>query len=68
METFQFQFHSQFKYIKDLIKNNKLGSIRSVDVKFGFPPFQNLKDIRYQKSLNGGSLDAVFISQNCNFI
>jgi len=65
METFQFQFHSQFKYIKDLIKNNKLGSIRSVNVKFGFPPRQNPKDIRYQKSLKGGSFfDAgVYISK-----
>ena len=46
METFQFQYHSQFKYIKNKITNNSLGELRSIDIKFGFPLINDVKNIR----------------------
>jgi len=57
IENFQFRFHSQLKYIKDLVDSNKIGELRSIRISFGFPPFPDgNKNIRYKKSLGGGAL------------
>jgi dTDP-3,4-didehydro-2,6-dideoxy-alpha-D-glucose 3-reductase len=55
-ESFQFRFHSQIQWIADTIQNKKLGEIRLFRSFFGFPPFEDAKNIRYQKSLGGGAL------------
>ena len=55
VETFQFQHHSQFNYIKDQINNKRLGELRCVDIKFGFPLLPEKNNIRYKKHLNGGA-------------
>jgi len=58
VENFQFRFHSQLRYIKNLIKDRTIGDIRTINSSFGFPPLNNngLQNIRYFKSLGGGSL------------
>ncbi len=56
LENFQFRFHSQLMYIKSLISDGVIGELRSVRACFGFPPFSDLNNIRYQKALGGGAL------------
>ena len=55
METFQFQYHSQFKYIKNRICDNSLGELRAIDIKFGFPLINDVKNIRLKRNLGGGA-------------
>ena len=45
IENFQFRFHSQLKYIKNLVDDGALGELRSLRSSFGFPPFQDKKNI-----------------------
>lgn len=56
LENFQFRFHSQLKFLKDQIKNGKLGELRMLKAVFGFPRFADDDNIRYQKNLGGGAL------------
>lgn len=56
LENFQFRFHSQMKVIHELLQNNAIGDLRSVRSSFGFPPFSDKNNIRYQKGLGGGAL------------
>jgi dTDP-3,4-didehydro-2,6-dideoxy-alpha-D-glucose 3-reductase len=75
-ENFQFRFHSQQVWVKQLLERKELGEIRCFRSSFGFPPFADKGNFRYSKSLGGGSLlDAgaytlkamQFILPNCNF-
>ncbi|APD06087.1 D-xylose 1-dehydrogenase (NADP(+)) [Flavobacteriaceae bacterium UJ101] len=56
VENFQFQFHSQHEYVKELIKSEEIGEIRSFRSSFGFPPFSESDNIRYKRNLGGGAL------------
>ena len=56
IENFQFRFHSQLAYIKDVVARGILGEIRSIRSSFGFPPFSDSNNIRYQEKLGGGAL------------
>ena len=56
LENFQFRFHSQLSYIKNIVESGELGSLRSIRSSFGFPPFPDENNIRYQKDLGGGAL------------
>lgn len=56
MENFMFPFHSQQQYVRDLIEAGEIGEIRSFRSSFGFPPFPDKDNIRYQKELGGGAL------------
>lgn len=56
IENFQFRFHPQIDVINQLILNDSIGDIRSLRSSFGFPPFKDRNNIRYQKDLGGGSL------------
>jgi len=55
-ENFAFAFHSQHQVIRDMIVNGELGEIRCFRSSFGFPPFPDQNNIRYSKTLGGGSL------------
>lgn len=55
-ENFQFRFHSQHQWVKELLQRNELGEIRCFRSSFGFPPFLDSHNIRYSKDLGGGSL------------
>lgn len=56
VENFQFRFHSQLEFILGLLKEKRIGDIRNIRSHFGFPPLPDTGNIRYQKSLGGGSL------------
>jgi len=56
IENFQFRFHSQMAYIQQVLKSGKLGELRNLRASFGFPPFSDSDNIRYQKQLGGGAL------------
>ncbi|MEA3450587.1 MAG: Gfo/Idh/MocA family oxidoreductase [Bacteroidota bacterium] len=56
IENFQFRFHSQLKYIKDLVDSGSIGELRNLSVSFGFPPFSDINNIRYKRELGGGAL------------
>lgn len=56
VENFQFRTHSQLQFIKDTIASGTLGELRQVRSSFGFPPFADDTNIRYDKSLGGGAL------------
>jgi NDP-hexose-3-ketoreductase len=55
-ENFQFRFHPQTLLIQNLINQNVIGEIRCVRASFGFPPFSDKNNIRYQAALGGGAL------------
>jgi dTDP-3,4-didehydro-2,6-dideoxy-alpha-D-glucose 3-reductase len=55
-ENFMFAFHRQFKLIKDILESGQLGELRCLRSSFGFPPFPDKENIRYQKELGGGAL------------
>lgn len=57
MESFQFRFHAQNLYVKELLAQNAIGPIRQLVVRFGVPPFPDgVKNIRYSEALGGGAL------------
>ena len=57
MESFQFRFHAQNLYVKELLAQNAIGPIRQMVVRFGIPPFpEGAKNIRYSEELGGGAL------------
>jgi predicted dehydrogenase len=56
VENFQFRFHSQHAYVKELLANHEIGDIRCFRSSFGFPPFSDADNIRYSKTLGGGAL------------
>ena len=57
METFQFRFHAQNLYVKNLLKEQAVGTLRQVVIRFGIPPFpEGTANIRYSKVLGGGAL------------
>lgn len=54
-ENYMFIFHNQLEYIKMLINNDRIGSVRLYRIAFGFPR-RAIMDFRYNKALGGGSL------------
>ncbi len=57
MESFQFRFHPQNLYVKQLLADGVIGEVRGLEVKFGFPPFpEGKQNIRYSRTLGGGAL------------
>jgi hypothetical protein len=57
MESFQFRFHAQNLYVKQLLRERAIGPLRQVVVRFGIPPFpEGSANIRYSKELGGGAL------------
>lgn len=56
LENFQFRFHPQFSFIQEQLKVESLGCIRNLSAAFGFPPFPDNNNIRYDRELGGGAL------------
>jgi dTDP-3,4-didehydro-2,6-dideoxy-alpha-D-glucose 3-reductase len=56
IENFQFRFHPQLQIIKNLLSNDAIGDLRCLRSSFGFPPFPDINNIRYNKELGGGAL------------
>ncbi|MFD3293604.1 Gfo/Idh/MocA family oxidoreductase [Aquirufa sp. KTFRIE-69F] len=56
VENFQFRFHPQINVIKEILLSGKIGEMRSLRASFGFPPFSDINNIRYNELLGGGAL------------
>jgi dTDP-3,4-didehydro-2,6-dideoxy-alpha-D-glucose 3-reductase len=56
MENFQFRFHKQLEFIQNEIDDGHLGELKLIRSSFGFPPFEDRDNIRYQKAVGGGAL------------
>jgi len=56
VENFQFRFHNQIKFIQKQLDKGHLGEVRLLRSSFGFPPFKDKDNIRYQKAIGGGAL------------
>lgn len=56
LENFQFRFHRQLEFLNEVIKNGDIGELRNVRSSFGFPPFPDKNNIRYNEALGGGAL------------
>jgi NDP-hexose-3-ketoreductase len=56
LENFQFRFHSQLSAILKTVHDGTIGDLRSVRISFGFPPFSDKGNIRYDSNLGGGAL------------
>jgi predicted dehydrogenase len=56
IENFQFRFHSQHDFVKKMISSGEIGQVRSFRSSFGFPPFEDVNNIRYKSELGGGAL------------
>ena len=54
-EGFMYQFHTQHKFVRDIIDSGKIGTPFHFQAWFGFPPIDK-RDFRYNKKLGGGAL------------
>lgn len=54
-ENYMFIYHSQLDFIRNEIKERKMGDVRQMRICFGFP-FRGQNDFRYNKALGGGAL------------
>ncbi|MBZ0265843.1 Gfo/Idh/MocA family oxidoreductase [bacterium] len=55
LEGFAYRFHSQHQYLKEAVKEGKIGEPFHLQAWFGIPPRPD-NDIRYKKNLGGGAL------------
>ncbi|MFY8020771.1 MAG: Gfo/Idh/MocA family protein [Bacteroidia bacterium] len=55
-ENFMFAYHKQLDVVKSILNSGQLGEIHTVRTAFGFPPFPDSNNIRYQTELAGGAL------------
>lgn len=56
LENFQFRFHRQLAEIQKILASGEIGELRCMRASFGFPPFPDSGNIRYQPALGGGAL------------
>jgi len=50
VENFHFRFHKQLEFIQKSVNNGVIGELRCVKSSFGFPPFLDKANIRYQRN------------------
>lgn len=55
LEGFMYQYHSQHKFVRDMVDQGEIGEPRVFQAWFGFPPFPP-EDFRMQKDQGGGAL------------
>lgn len=56
MEGFMFQYHSQNIKAKKMLEDGAVGEIRHFSGSFGFPPFPDAGNFRYDKEIGGGAI------------
>lgn len=56
LENFQFKRHNQMAKVHEILSNGIIGELRGIRSSFGFPPFSDIDNIRYQNNLGGGAL------------
>lgn len=59
MEGYMFQYHQQHLFVKDIIAKGEIGNIRLIRASFGFPPFKDSTNFRYDNVIGGGALKDV---------
>jgi len=55
MEDFMFQYHSQHRFVFEMLRNKEIGDIRVFRASFGFPPLPK-DNFRYDDKIGGGAL------------
>lgn len=70
MEGYMFQYHKQHLIVKELLQNGTIGDIRSIRASFGFPPFQDVDNFRYDNAVGGGALKDTcgYVLKAANFL
>ena len=56
MEGYMFLYHPQHQRIKDIVAKGQIGEIREFRARFGFPPFPDANNFRYDPIVGGGAL------------
>lgn len=56
MEGFMFQYHSQNLKVKEMLNSGAIGDVRYFTGSFGFPPFPDADNFRYDKVVGGGAI------------
>lgn len=56
MESFQFRFHAQNRFVKEMVASGAIGKMVSMKARFSFPKFSDPSNIRFSKALGGGAL------------
>jgi predicted dehydrogenase len=56
MEGYMFVYHSQHQKVLDILSSGAIGDIRHFFASFGFPPFPDKNNFRYDKEIGGGAL------------
>ena len=56
MEGFMFQYHTQNLKVKEMSENGAVGDIRYFMGSFGFPPFPDADNFRYDREVGGGAV------------
>lgn len=54
-ENYMFKYHSQIRYVRELLERRVIGDTRIIRANFAFP-FRTSNDFRYNRSLGGGAL------------
>ena len=70
MEGYMFQYHRQHEYVKKILTSGEIGEPRIIRASFGFPPFAESHNFRYDNVIGGGALkDAAGYVWRCvNFL
>ena len=70
MEGYMFQYHKQHKIVRQLLADRRVGDLRLIRASFGFPPFLDKENFRYDNIIGGGALkDAAGYVWRCvNFL
>lgn len=55
MENYMFQYHSQHKFVFELLKKQEIGNVRVFRADFAFPPLPE-NNFRYDDNVGGGAL------------
>ncbi len=55
MENYMFQYHSQHRFVLDLLKKQAIGDVRIFRADFAFPPLPE-NNFRYDDQVGGGAL------------
>lgn len=56
MEGYMFVYHLQHQKVLDILRLGTIGNIRHFFASFGFPPFLDKNNFRYDKKIGGGAL------------
>ena len=70
MEGYMFQYHTQHKVVKQILADGVLGTPRLIRASFGFPPFLDSENFRYDNQIGGGALKdaAGYVLRCVNFL